>query len=83
VIGIDLARGSAHHRPVHWNERQDTASEIMGLTDARELERLANRPQHRRARGWPRPGSIGRWIGYALLAALVGGWLITVLTRVF
>ena len=66
---------------MQWNERQDTASEIMGLADARERERHAFRPEPGQSRRWPRRGSLGRWIGYGLLAVVLAGWLITALTR--
>ncbi|MCV0404394.1 MAG: hypothetical protein K5924_11935 [Chloroflexi bacterium] len=63
-----------------WNSRSDTSSEIIGLTEAREAERLSARPRPEGSPGWPRSGSIGRWIGFALLAVVLGGWLITALT---
>jgi hypothetical protein len=59
---------------------ETSTSDIMGLTDARERERLATRSRLGRARGWPAHGSIGRWLVYGLLAILVGGWVITALT---
>lgn len=60
-----------------------STSDIIGLADARERERRATPPGRAPSRGWPRHGSLGRWIVYGLLLVLIGGWAITALTRLF